>query len=103
MEYSTKESKDTLFIFITGDFTFQSYYKWQEVKGEALAVNSARIVVNLDDVDKLDSAGLGMLLTMQAEQVNRNATMFLKRPNNRFVKTLLEQAKFDTIISFCDD
>ena len=59
---------------------------------------SRRHVIDLSQVEFIDSAGLGMLLLARDEGKRKNLDVCLRRPRGQ-VKRMLEVARFDTMFT----
>ena len=67
----------------------------------ALVTRKVRVVIDLGGVDKMDSAGLGALLSARAELQRSGGGLALANLNSTHMKTLLV-AKLDTVFEVFD-
>ena len=58
------------------------------VVGDVLAEGSKKILLNLSDMDYIDSNGLGELVQVYRESQRRGASLRLLKPQDRVTKTL---------------
>jgi len=99
MKYQVSENGNTVTARVTGQMTFED-------RGEAPALAAAltgggatAIVLDLSGVDYVDSAGLGILLTLREAAQAKGKGVALSGMTGS-VKEVLELACFDTLFSF---
>jgi anti-anti-sigma factor len=87
-------------IAVSERFTFHSHREFQLGCESALAANEAkRIVVDLRDVNYLDSAALGMLLLLREKAKTANKPVSLAARAGAALD-VLRIARFDTLFAF---
>lgn len=102
MEYSFEQTDSAVTVSVKGSFTFHDYKRWREILQDVFAAEVPKHVVDLTDLDNIDSAGLGMLLYMKDESSKHGSDMFLRHTGSGLVKTMLNQAQVEKLIPFCD-
>lgn len=83
----------TLFS-LRGDLIFGQLDGLREaVKGEMLQSTTGKfLIIDMAGMDKIDSAGIGVLITVYKAVIARNGTLAIIRPNDT-VKRILERAR----------
>jgi anti-anti-sigma factor len=71
-----------------------------EFQAAANAATAKRVIVDLSGIPYMDSAGLGILLTLQAALHKEDRTLALAHPQKR-VQVLISLTKADTILKVC--
>ena len=56
------------------------------------------VILDLNDVNLVDSAGLGLLLRVQAEVEKKDCNIAMRIPRSGPVKRLMDIARFDELI-----
>ena len=98
MNYSSKIVDDSNEISLSGRFTFSDHGTFRTMIGEMEDSGSRRHVIDLSQIEFIDSAGLGMLLLARDEGKRKNLDVSLRRPQGQ-VKRMLEVARFDTMFN----
>ncbi|MCC9626017.1 STAS domain-containing protein [Thalassospira sp. MA62] len=96
MNYKTAHTDNTINVELAGRFTFGDHANFRKLIDEVRASNPETLVLDLSEVDFIDSAGLGMLLLARDEGEKNNSTVILRSPKGQ-VKRMLEVARFDTL------
>lgn len=81
-----------------GRFDFAAKKEFQEAIVEIGQGGECQIIINLQDVSFMDSAGLGMLAIMHRKLTAQHIHVTLVKPRN-YVKQILELAKMDRYFS----
>ena len=94
MSLSIKVSSDTgvVCISILGSFDFSLFHEFREAYAEFIGKKD-RFAIDLSGVEYLDSAALGMLLSMKSA-LGENSVIELKGAND-FIKNILMISRFD--------
>ncbi|MCV2402785.1 STAS domain-containing protein [Marinomonas sp. C2222] len=89
---ATDDKKDYVTITIIGNFDFSLFNDFRNAYTD-LEKSYSLYIVDISNVEYLDSAALGMLLSMK-NTVSGNATIQLKGAND-FIKNILMISRFD--------
>ena len=103
MDFSLTLEADTSLIKVGRSLTYHDYKKWRQVQNEAIATGCGRTIVDLTAITNIDSAGLGMLLSMKKVIDDKRTKMFIRFEGTGEVKVMLEKTGFSSLIPFCDD
>jgi anti-anti-sigma factor len=96
MKYAIDSTSEKIYIKILGRLTYSDYNTFNSITN-AIEENADRqCVIDLEEVDFIDSAGLGMLLLARDKVANNKGNITIKGPQGQ-VKKMLELSKFDTI------
>lgn len=85
-------------LMLRDQLTFADREVFDSVIDKMLARQRRRVVVDLSALDYMDSAGLGMLLTLRDRAERAGADVLLRRPRSE-VRELLVLACFDTLFT----
>lgn len=96
MNHAVTVAGDAAEITITGRLTFKFHKEYKDFLDELLKNQVGRFIFDLQGVEFIDSAGLGMLLIAKQKAQGQNATVILRKPPEN-VKRMLQVAKFDKI------
>lgn len=99
MKYQVTSENGVATARVTGQMTFDDRNDAPGMAAALMEKASGRVVVDLSAVDYMDSAGLGILLTLREKAEERNAKVTLKGMTGS-VKEVLELACFDTLFAF---
>ncbi len=91
------DSDDTR-VSISGELTFADYVTFREVADRLLKVNGNSIVIELSQLEFIDSAGLGMLLIARDEALKANQSVILRNPQGQ-VKRIFSATKFKSLFT----
>jgi anti-anti-sigma factor len=95
MNHVIRTMADKIEIELKGKLTFLDHTRFQHIT-EVLDDEVRLCVMNLTDLDFIDSAGLGMLLLMRDKAFEKNANVALKGACGQ-VKKMIELGQFDTL------
>ncbi len=93
-------ASDTAEITPGDHFTYAESTEYRQQLFAAFDASPSRLIVDLHNINFMDSAGLGMLLVTESECSQRGISLTLRKPQSE-VKSLLEltnSAKRFTII-----
>lgn len=99
MKYQVISEKGTATAKVTGQMTFDDRASAPAMAAAIVEKAPDKVVIDLSGVDYVDSAGLGILLTLREKAQEQNAKMVLKGMTGS-VKEVLELACFDTLFTF---
>ncbi|HLN23468.1 MAG TPA: STAS domain-containing protein [Patescibacteria group bacterium] len=98
MNYEIAEKNGQRTLVLRGQLTFADRAALDQVIAQVLAGEIRTMSVDLEHLDYMDSAGLGMLLTLRDRAGKANVQVRLVKPQGD-VKELLSLACFDTLFS----
>ena len=101
MEYDVKAGDRGDELAIRGRFTFADYQQFRELVTRLLSSSASRYVIDLRDLEFIDSAGLGMLLLARDEAQRKNRALSLRRPSGQ-VRRVIDVARFDTLFEILE-
>jgi anti-anti-sigma factor len=96
MRFEFKGSDAT--VAFSGDLTFADHMAFREVADRLAATTDKTIVVELSNLDFIDSAGLGMLLIAREEASKKNRTLVLRGAKGQ-VSRMFDLTKFGTLFT----
>jgi anti-anti-sigma factor len=99
MEMSTHTDNGSLVITLRGKFTFADNPLFREVLDRIGRPESQRVVFQMQNVEFIDSAALGMLLLAHEEAKRREKDVCIANANGH-VKRILDMARFDQFFLF---
>lgn len=102
MEFQTRTSPDGIEVKLSGRLEFTDHDRLREIVELLERPAGRRFVVDLQTLDFIDSAGLGMLLILQEEAEQRNIKFVVRNPRNE-VNRSLELARIGEIITIEND
>jgi anti-anti-sigma factor len=85
-------------VTISGEFTFTDHIAFREVADRLFQAKDRTIVVELSQLQFIDSAGLGMLLIARDEAGKASRTLVLSQPQGQ-VKRMFAVTKFDELFT----
>lgn len=98
MQYEVNARGDETTLFLRHHLAFADRRAFLEAIPEFLPEGTRRLVVDLRDLRFLDSAGLGMFLSLKEAAERLGAKMIIREPVGG-VKTLLKLAQFENLFS----
>ncbi len=102
MDYSVSKNGDNTEVRISGRLTFAEHTQCRSIASELKDSESKKQVVDLKDVEFIDSAGLGLLLLLRDNAEKKGVQMSLRIPGEGQVKRMLEIARFQELIPIED-
>ena len=99
MKYQVTKNGATATATITGQMTFDDRADAPAMATALTADGTGRIVLDLTQVDYMDSAGLGILLTLR-EKAQAKAIPIALSGMTGSVREVLDLACFDTLFEF---
>jgi len=101
MRYHLQEKEDMFEATVSEKITFSDLEGFREIISKMLESGSSQNVVDLADVEFIDSAGLGMLLLARDEVSKTDANLTLRAPQGQ-VRKMFEVARFDEMFTIDD-
>lgn len=98
MIYELKSTAPQMEIDLRGRLTFSDYSVFREISDYLTQFNPKSCLLNLEDLEFIDSAGLGMLLIVRDKILAKNGTITLKNSQGQ-VKKMLTLGKFESLFS----
>ena len=98
MKYEITDDSSGPTLFLRDQLTFDDREVFEGVIDKLLARKRPRVAVDLSALDYMDSAGLGMLLTLRDHAERAGADVVLRRPRSE-VRELLDLACFGTLFT----
>lgn len=98
MKYEITDDSDGPTLLLRDQLTFDDREVFEGVIDKLLARKRRQVAVDLSALDYMDSAGLGMLLTLRDHAERAGADVVLRRPRSE-VRELLDLACFGTLFT----
>lgn len=99
MQIAVKNRDDIAVLHLSGRFDFSSHRDFKNAHDGALQTDGLKeLVVDLTQVDYMDSSALGMLLLLR-EKANMSNIGISLRSCDGFVRQILEVANFQNIFT----
>jgi anti-sigma B factor antagonist len=96
LKMETDISGDVVILYCSGRLVFGDETAAFRERIRSILSGTQQIIVNLTQVEYIDSGGLGTLVGTLASTRNKNGDIKLVRPNQR-VAELLELTRLDTV------
>jgi len=89
-------------FILSGRFTFADQKSVAGIR-ETLAVSDVghRYILDLENIEFIDSAALGMLLVLQEDAAARDAEIILRKPREKIMK-VFKACKYDVLFNIKD-
>lgn len=98
MDYQVSTANNIIEAKVCDKITFTDIEGLREIINQMLESNADSMVMNLEDVQFIDSAGLGMLLLARDELAKKDGNLILRHPTGQ-VKRMFDVAKFDALFT----
>jgi anti-anti-sigma factor len=98
MQYQVSTRNNTIEVKVCDKITFTDIEGLREIINEMLHSDAGAMVMNLQDVEFIDSAGLGMLLLARDELAKKDGNLILRHPTGQ-VKRMFDVANFDALFT----
>ena len=102
MEIKTRKSGDVYIIDIQGDMDLYSSYRLKDLVKKMLQSNVRRLIVNLDQVEYIDSSGIGELVSSFTAVKKEGGILKLLSLTQK-IQDLLAITKLLTVFDTFDD
>ncbi len=99
MKYEISENTGRTVLALRDQLTFSDRAAFDELIPQVLRNGHAGVVVDMTALTYMDSAGLGMLLTLRDRAEKAKTTVAIRGPQGD-VKELLRLSCFDTLFAF---
>lgn len=96
MEFTQHHTPDGLVIVLRGSFTFKDHHTFRAVLDALKAAGGKHKILDLSQIDFLDSAALGMLLIAEDETTCTSGMLTLRDPSPQ-VTRLFKLSAMDTL------
>ena len=93
-QFDSAETK----VALSGELTFADYVTFRTVADRLLKVSEPAIVIELSQLEFIDSAGLGMLLIARDEALKTNHNVILRNPQGQ-VKRVFAATRFESLFT----
>jgi stage II sporulation protein AA (anti-sigma F factor antagonist) len=97
MQYRAKEDGNGKEVFLSGSFKFTDNNVFREIINDIEDFGGNDYVLDLDGLEYIDSAGLGMLLIAREMAEKNSLQLRLRRPQGQ-VQQMLQVTKFIDLI-----
>lgn len=101
MRYEISDDAGGPILVLRDQLTFSDRDPFDGVIDKLLARKARRVFIELSQLDYMDSAGLGMLLTLRDRAERETVEVTLRNPRAE-VRELLTLACFDTLFAIQD-
>ena len=98
MEYDITQDATHRTVSVKGCMSFKDLHTFSDLKKTFFSAESPRYVVDLANVDFIDSAGLGMLLIAREQARSLKAKIELCNPREE-IKSILKSAQFQELFT----
>mgnify|MGYP001805953958 CR=1 FL=1 len=98
MEYKIDANDAEAVVAVRGRLTFNDHAKLRSLIQEMLQIKAKRQIVDLSNLEFVDSAGIGMLLIAREELTTAEKTFILRSPQGQ-VKRVLSVAQLGKIVN----
>ena len=98
MEFTHEEFATGAVLSLHGAFTFKDHHSFRAVLDQLKASKGSNHVLDLSDIDFMDSAALGMLLVAEDEAKGRGWVLTLRKPSSQ-ISRLLELVALNTLLT----
>ncbi len=98
MDYRSTDNGDVKEFFLTGRFVFSDNESFRQIIKDMDNSSFKQWVLNLSELDFIDSAGLGMLLIAR-EAAEKNSIGLKLRSAQGQVREMLEISQFDGLLA----
>ncbi len=97
MQYRAKEEGHSKELFLSGSFNFSDNSVFREIIKDMEDYGGQDYVLDLDGLEYIDSAGLGMLLIARETAEKKSLQLCLRRPQGQ-VQQMLQVTRFIDLI-----
>ncbi|PWC32652.1 STAS domain-containing protein [Azospirillum sp. TSO35-2] len=98
MDFKTTETAEATEVRLTGRLEFTDHDRLGVIAAVVQGARTQRFVIDMIDLEFIDSAGLGMLMILQEEAETRNIKMILRNLRGD-VKRSIDLARLGEIIA----
>ena len=101
MDISIKYQKENVILRVSGSILGEDRIQLSDKIQELVDNGGKNVVLNLQDVDLMDSVGLGMLVALRASLMRREVKLLLSNVD-RSVRSLLLITKLNNVFDLYD-
>ena len=98
MKYRTIEDGDQVELVLEGRLTFDEHSACRSLIAEMEDWAFQKQIINVCELDQIDSAGLGLLLRMKEACDEAGRELHVRVPGDGQVAKMLSVAKFDQLV-----
>lgn len=98
MIYKLAHSGSEFVADLSGDLSFSDYRDFQDVLKKMAALTAKSVVLSINKLSSIDSAGIGMFL-IAAEQAEKNGQMFSVLSPSGQVERILKLADLKDVLN----
>lgn len=102
MRYHVDIKEDVFEALVSEKITFSDLEGFREMIQKMMESKASQNIMDLSDVEFIDSAGLGMLLLARDEISKSDMNLILRSPKGQ-VKRMFSVARFDQMFEIEDD
>lgn len=95
MQTTLLTDHNRIILKVSGALTFVDNKNWRAVAMELIEKDAGEHVLDLTDVEDIDSAGLGMMLALQKWAEDKGYTLKLKFDPDSMAGRMIKLSKFD--------
>ena len=98
MKYEINDAAGSTVLSVSGEMTVSDRDIFGGLLPSLCRPGNRSVVVDMKDLEYMDSAGLGMLLTLREEATKQGAVVSIRHPEGE-VREMLDLARFDTLFA----
>ena len=98
MKIDLSPDGEILVLRVTGNLSFADNKEWRDISEQALAKDNSTLLLDVENLEMIDSAGLGMILTLKQWVEEKGKVLQLRYNPGNTVGSLIKLAKFDQMI-----
>ncbi len=98
MEYVVSEGDSTKEVFLKGQLTFADHEHFGSIIEKVREYDGSECIIDLERLERVDSAGLGMFVLLRDMANSRNLKMVFRSPRGQ-VQRMLEISEFHTFLT----
>ncbi len=98
MQYETEERPGIIEVKLRGQVTYADHPSFRSIMSRLAESAAQTLVFELNNVEFIDSAGLGMLLIVRDTAEQKKADVILRHPRGQ-VQKIFTSSKFETLFT----
>ncbi|WP_207457183.1 STAS domain-containing protein [Azospirillum sp. SYSU D00513] len=98
MQFRSKTTMDVTEAYLSGRMEFTDHEKLRELINLLDNIPSRCFILDVEDLEFIDSAGLGMLLILEEEANERQIDLSIRHPRGSVLRSLM-LARFHDILT----
>ena len=98
MKHQTTQNNDVVTVKLSDKLTFDDHGNFRDLLKEISTVGSKRCVMDIGELESIDSAGLGMLMIAFEASEKEDWQLVIARPQGQ-VKRMLEITEFGKLMT----